>query len=712
MKRAFLQTDKPAQDTESELEMDQYQQVLPEVNRRARTSAAMIGLAISMGAYSLLMPRQGDNAVAAEPVTEPTIATTPSAFEATPPSLTADNELATTQAIPTGSGVEHTVQEGQTLWTLAQMYRVDIVAIAANNGIRSNAVLHVGQVLSIPTASGAIAPAPVQESLEEIAAVDQSQVLKAEQDAALARLKHKRDTLKASLVDLQTEAPKVKSTETAELASPPIPEQTLQIAQQVQPERSSVIAYYPPATETSPASRVEAVKPSFRNSLKENRYQIVPGDTIATIARKHGISPQELIAANRLIDPNVIFANQFLNIPRSVAVERVNVSAINDVERPAASLTTVPALPDLVASTQAGAASAISVAPVKSVAPTTTAAPTVPSVLAVGGSAQPESTSQASILTDKTKTTIATAPTGLNSFSEGRISQPSQLKSESRYSVYAERLQSEILQLRQKYQGQAAQPVIVREQAATIASIQSPAQPAASSQAINPEFNPTRYTAALRGEIRSLQERYQPEQIPVAATSTAKPAIAPLKPAPAAAKNPPQLVATAALGSESYDPLIQIAVGQMVSPELPAIGSPDAYLPQGSVTSRGLIWPAKGVLTSGYGQRWGRMHRGIDIAAPVGTPVVAAAAGVVITSEWNSGGYGNLVEIQHADGSVTLYAHNNRNLVREGQKVEQGEQIAEMGSTGYSTGPHSHFEVHLPGQGAVNPVAYLPRSRG
>jgi murein DD-endopeptidase MepM/ murein hydrolase activator NlpD len=105
------------------------------------------------------------------------------------------------------------------------------------------------------------------------------------------------------------------------------------------------------------------------------------------------------------------------------------------------------------------------------------------------------------------------------------------------------------------------------------------------------------------------------------------------------------------------------------------------------------------------------MHRGIDIAAPVGTPIFAAAAGVVISAGWNSGGYGYLVKIQHSDGSVTLYAHNNRIVVREGQTVAQGQQIADMGSTGYSTGPHSHFEVHRPGQGAVNPTAYLPRGQ-
>jgi murein DD-endopeptidase MepM/ murein hydrolase activator NlpD len=138
----------------------------------------------------------------------------------------------------------------------------------------------------------------------------------------------------------------------------------------------------------------------------------------------------------------------------------------------------------------------------------------------------------------------------------------------------------------------------------------------------------------------------------------------------------------------------------------------DRLLPNagGSALTQQFAWPARGVFTSGYGPRWGRMHRGIDIAGPVGTPIVAAADGVVVTAEWNSGGFGNLVEIQHTDGSKTLYAHNNRMFVRPGQAVTQGEQIAEMGSTGRSTGPHLHFEIHPAGQGATNPMMFLNRS--
>lgn len=152
--------------------------------------------------------------------------------------------------------------------------------------------------------------------------------------------------------------------------------------------------------------------------------------------------------------------------------------------------------------------------------------------------------------------------------------------------------------------------------------------------------------------------------------------------------------------------------GWQVFPELPPLGAVNTYLPKPFETStpfKGYVWPAKGVLTSGYGWRWGRMHKGIDIAARIGTPVVASAAGFVVRAGWNSGGYGNLVELRHPNGTLTRYAHNKRVLVQAGRPVGKGQQIAEMGSTGRSTGPHSHFELHLSGKGAVNPIAYLPR---
>jgi murein DD-endopeptidase MepM/ murein hydrolase activator NlpD len=125
----------------------------------------------------------------------------------------------------------------------------------------------------------------------------------------------------------------------------------------------------------------------------------------------------------------------------------------------------------------------------------------------------------------------------------------------------------------------------------------------------------------------------------------------------------------------------------------------------------GLIRPAQGRLSSGFGMRVHpisrrrRLHAGIDIAAPTGTPIIAAAPGVVIFSGWR-GGYGNAVIIDHGGGLSTLYGHCSRLLVKSGQRVKQGQRIALMGSTGYSTGPHLHFETRINGK-PVNPLSRL-----
>ncbi|MEL6880817.1 MAG: peptidoglycan DD-metalloendopeptidase family protein [Cyanobacteria bacterium J06607_10] len=169
-----------------------------------------------------------------------------------------------------------------------------------------------------------------------------------------------------------------------------------------------------------------------------------------------------------------------------------------------------------------------------------------------------------------------------------------------------------------------------------------------------------------------------------------------------------ELLAAAPLSPDAYLPAQGPSQAQVVSPDMPILPEANEFLPEAPEYFDGYVWPTRGTVTSGYGYRWGRMHRGVDVAGPVGTPVVAAGMGVVEQAGWNSGGYGNLVEIRHPDGSLTRYAHNNRLNVSTGQTVRQGQQIAEMGSTGYSTGPHLHFEIHISGQGAVNPVAYLP----
>lgn len=127
--------------------------------------------------------------------------------------------------------------------------------------------------------------------------------------------------------------------------------------------------------------------------------------------------------------------------------------------------------------------------------------------------------------------------------------------------------------------------------------------------------------------------------------------------------------------------------------------------PTGAASAAGFVWPVHGILTSGFGWRWGRMHEGIDLAVANGTPVVAAAAGTVIVAGW-MGGYGNLVVVDHGGGISTAYGHNTSVTVGVGQQVAQGQLIAYSGNTGHSTGPHVHFEVRVNGA-AVDPMGYL-----
>jgi murein DD-endopeptidase MepM/ murein hydrolase activator NlpD len=123
-------------------------------------------------------------------------------------------------------------------------------------------------------------------------------------------------------------------------------------------------------------------------------------------------------------------------------------------------------------------------------------------------------------------------------------------------------------------------------------------------------------------------------------------------------------------------------------------------------SSQGFIWPLNGPVTSGYGYRWGRLHAGIDISGYTGQPIVAAKSGVVIEAG-SMGGYGNATIIDHGGGIATLYGHQTSISVGTGQRVSQGEVIGTVGSTGYSTGPHLHFEVRVNGS-PQNPMNYLP----
>ena len=132
--------------------------------------------------------------------------------------------------------------------------------------------------------------------------------------------------------------------------------------------------------------------------------------------------------------------------------------------------------------------------------------------------------------------------------------------------------------------------------------------------------------------------------------------------------------------------------------------SSGSYNP-GPPSAAGLILPVDGPVVSPFGMRWGRMHEGIDIAVPYGTPIHAAASGRIVYASWMSG-YGNLVAIDHGRGLSTAYAHQSRIAVSVGQSVSQGQVIGYVGCTGHCFGPHLHFEVRVNGT-PVDPLSYL-----
>jgi hypothetical protein len=168
-----------------------------------------------------------------------------------------------------------------------------------------------------------------------------------------------------------------------------------------------------------------------------------------------------------------------------------------------------------------------------------------------------------------------------------------------------------------------------------------------------------------------------------------------------------------------FDPNYQLHDGPlrmkaMSTPSRWAIQLPESVAKSGDLSNAPFVWPLIGEITSGFGWRVHpisgdrKLHKGIDVAAPTGAPILAAADGIVTFADWDDGGYGNVVELTHADGSLTLYAHTSKILVSKGQQVRQGQPIAQVGSTGWSTGPHLHFEVQSGSKKILDPMAFLP----
>ncbi|MEA5511663.1 peptidoglycan DD-metalloendopeptidase family protein [Crocosphaera sp. UHCC 0190] len=667
---------------------------------RVRRSAAMIGLAISMSATGMILSQE-KAAIAANPSI---------------PSLPTFSHSDTDQGQLAPLALKHKVQPGESLQQLAKEYQVSPEAIALTNNLAVSAELEPGQTIKIPSVKKSTEKVPAKGTVSQNPETDL--VAAKPLNTSLDHLRETRKRLQDSLAELKTEKsqtnvetstvvadvsdvsqsltvpesspeltnpsaqteiaqaieipvlgpeseavsstsnvpltiPEIKSPtgnsapsqpkekvasaavsrqEEREQKSPSlsslpvVPSMRQQTTAKADPEQPiSIPVIAPEAQPFQDASETELPAPqqtSFRQPtaivpqpqavVTQKSYQIRPGDTLNSIARRHGISATELIRANGITNPNLIKVNQTLVIPQKTTVAN-NGTGNRSFSRSSFSAS-VNKLP-----------------------------------------LQSDTAQRSFVAQNRSEISIATAQ-----------------------EAYTDKLRADIVSLQQDYRQQPESVSIKVESYRTEDASQTVV-----GETVNSEWKNDRQTR--QSPQATLGQRVD--------------------------QTKPQLISTAPTDPGFYNDAFQIPVGTNVGPELPGLSNPDDYLPGAPVKFTGYIWPSKGVLTSGFGRRWGRMHKGIDIAAPVGTPIMAAAPGEVVYAGWNSGGYGNLVKVRHPDGSMTLYAHNSRILVRRGQQVDQGQQISEMGSTGYSTGPHLHFEVHPSGGAAQNPMAFLPKNR-
>ncbi|MEB3148329.1 MAG: peptidoglycan DD-metalloendopeptidase family protein [Sphaerospermopsis sp.] len=745
-------------------------EIIHKTNRRAGTQAAMIGLAISMGATSLLVTRQSDQAQAAAPVGSQKAASTIPAASDTEIKFAATK--LESQAVPSASVPENPVIVGEPTavsqmpgleakWPVAaKQMAVQIQTSEANKnavylqpqveqGLNNNSVqsrLQTEKPLSQTESqfsqnqgvADSQSPVVIVESANPVSN-DVNAQLKAQQEFALNRLQEKSNRLRNSLAQLRTDETNNFSETGIDVAQPTTVADNswpVQSSQVIDAHQADLISRLKQDKQTSASVQKEltpAPAPAFVAQLATTTYEVKPGDTLAEIADNYGTSVSDIIKANNLDDPNQLQISQKLIIPtakaertsytqRTVAISptfirpnsnpKLAVSPLSKPD-PEANLPLIPQSP--VESNNNSVAIPV---PVVKQSPVARNNSSVAIPVPVAGNQLPptpetEFTAPNSLTVrgDNSQLDIATETQTEQQLPQktAKLKGPERIRS----------LQAEIERLREKYRAQKSAvtvanvdetentpvPIVVEKANnqtnfpvnaqlnAVSISVPKPIQPGYSQQPVKP------LVSATRPNNEPINPQFISRQTALPGNSSGSSSSIRLN------------VPTA--GVNSSDSLGNLR-GTRVSPALPPLAAVDLYLPKSveettePSSSNAHIWPAKGVLTSGYGWRWGRMHRGIDIANGVGTPIYASSAGRVERAGWNNGGYGLLVDIRHADGSLTRYAHNSRILVQVGQEVEQGQTIAAMGSTGFSTGPHIHFEVHPAGKGAVNPIAFLP----
>lgn len=645
-------------------------------------SAAMLGIALSVGASGVLVSQADASAAVSTP-----------SIPATTETFSSDSKVSATSATFSEEGdsqnqvvAYHTVESGESLWQIAQQNRVGLRELKETNALPVETAIRVGQVLKIPASTAA----PVGATTELIASIT------ADDAAGIQKLASGNNSENSTSVQADSAPQHLSQLSTDGTASATVIAQavetptsqtsvsqassvgSLQVAERADSSTRSISAQSPDAqsaisiqiADASTQQRVAAgsttagsatVVTALATPSNIEQYRVQVGDTLNTIAASFGTTSEALIRANRLANPNVIFAGAVLRVPST--------ESANNLSRNTPSTSAPSARPLSTSALESKSQQSLAVS-----------------------NLQRSNGEQLAYLRS-----TATRPEAARILEDLRNASP-----EEPVSVGGEQVTAENLLLSAKPAQPESIDPYVTDLLEDVQEIRN--EPVAVSEVETTERDATQVASADSvTERRSLLSR---SEASIAQPNVGERVALSVESSPSAANS--SLLAAAPLSPEAYIPAQRSAEPQVVSPDMPILPSADEFLPEAPNYFDGYIWPAQGTVTSGYGWRWGRMHRGVDVAGPVGTPIVAAAAGIVEQAGWNSGGYGNIVEIRHPDGSMTRYAHNSRLNVSTGQSVRQGELIAEMGSTGYSTGPHLHFEVHPEGSGAVNPVAFLP----
>lgn len=635
-------------------------------------SAAMLGLALSVGASGVFATQSEASAAVSAPAVS--ALKTPATAKAFSKDFQVSKPAAPTPQVQTAA--HHTVESGQSLWQIAQLHRIGLHDLKTANNLPVETSIRVGQVLKVPDAAVA-AQSPTQKIIQNLIARESEHIESEPTELATANSLALENAETIAKTDTRPEISE-RSQSTEELSANS--RRAIQPVAQLDEVQVSF-----EAANTQAEGKVQAdgevtspLEPSFKASIESTEAR--------TVERAGAVEAVESTQPSAAIEPASIDI-EVADASFAEAQTRESAPVIAAVNSPTQPALTQPSISYQVQAgdTLAGIASSLGMS--------------TEALISANELANPD------VIMPGATLVIPTANSGQlasRDIQPGSTIEQTAAKSRLAY------LQSTIGQ-----NGSVAEDEIQSKPSPpSRTATATDAQVAVAQGGIDP------YVANLLEEVQEIQS--QPVQVAEAQITEVEARVSnspritervseriAITPTASEPVDSP-LLAAAPLSPEAYVPAQRSPAGQIVSPDMPLLPDADEFLPEAPNYFDGYIWPARGTLTSGYGWRWGRMHRGVDVAGPVGTPIVAAGNGVVEKAGWNSGGYGNLVEIRHPDGSLTLYAHNNRLNVSTGQAVKQGQKIAEMGSTGYSTGPHLHFEVHVSGEGAVNPIAYLP----